>query len=179
METGDMSHVAKIGDPKYSSTVIKNAMIHAKSPVGRISSGRQMLTGDPYNVNVTLDPEAKNRDVEIFMTYLKTMGLKMEFDKVDIEPKHALGTAPITYMYYGMDPQSRNPLIFMDRNEKYDPEYLLDTTEYSVGRRGIDYIYTDLDPNQKKREKEDPLERIYEAEDYFNNLRLQEEEKGV
>lgn len=73
METGDLQHMGALN-------VVQTLMVHSVSPQGR----RRMIkaiTGDPYHVNIKLDENSKNRNVEILNTYLKTMGLALEFTK--------------------------------------------------------------------------------------------------
>ena len=60
--------------------VVQTLMVHSVSPQAR----RLMIkaiTGDPYHVNIKLDSNSKNRNAEILNTYLKTMGLALEFTK--------------------------------------------------------------------------------------------------
>lgn len=73
MESGDLQHMGALH-------VVQTLMVHSVSPQGR----RRMIkaiTGDPYHVNIKLDSNSKNRNVEILNTYLKTMGLALEFTK--------------------------------------------------------------------------------------------------
>lgn len=74
METTDMQHVG-------IEYVVTNLMIHSVSPKAR-RLVEEMLTGDPFDVNIELDTEATNRDVEIVNTYLKTKGLRLKFTKI-------------------------------------------------------------------------------------------------
>lgn len=74
MEIEHMNHMG-------AEAVIEALMIHSVSPQGR-RLYEQALTGDPYNVNIRLDGNSKNRQVEILNAYLKTMGLKLIFKKV-------------------------------------------------------------------------------------------------
>lgn len=73
METGDLLHMG-------AEKVIINLMIHSASPHGRRLS-EKLLTGDPFNIDVRLDKNAKNRKVEILNAYLTTMGLRIKFIK--------------------------------------------------------------------------------------------------
>lgn len=57
-----------------------NLLKYSTSPVGRRSVS-ELLTGDPYTVDVHLDPDAKSRSVEKFNCSLKTMGLALKFIK--------------------------------------------------------------------------------------------------
>lgn len=84
MESTDMMHVG-------AENVIINLMIHSASPHARRLT-EQMLTGDPFNIDIKLDTDSRNRNVEILNAYFKTMGLRLVFEKVY---KHK--TKPISY----------------------------------------------------------------------------------
>lgn len=74
METGDMAHLGM-------EAVIVMLMIYSASPQAR-RLAEQLLTGDPFDVDVKLDSDSTNRGVEILNAYLKTMGLRLTFQKV-------------------------------------------------------------------------------------------------
>ena len=74
METGNMSHLSM----QY---VIMNLMLYSSSPQAR-RLFENLLIGDPYDIDIKLDSESKNRNAEIINTYFKTMGLRLVFDKV-------------------------------------------------------------------------------------------------
>lgn len=59
---------------------IINLMLNSTSPQGR-RNAENLLTGDPYNIDITLNEDDKSRSVEKFNATLKTMGLKMNFIK--------------------------------------------------------------------------------------------------
>ena len=73
METNNMVHA----DPDI---IIANMMIHSLSPQGR-RLVEQMYTGDPFNIDIKLDSDSKNRSAEIANTYLKTIGRRILFIK--------------------------------------------------------------------------------------------------
>ena len=74
MESGDMAHMGM----QY---VVMNLMLYASSPQAR-KLFEQLLIGDPYNIDIKLDDESKNRNAEIINALIKTMGLKIVFEKV-------------------------------------------------------------------------------------------------
>ena len=74
MESGDMAHMG-------IHYVVMNLMLYASSPQAR-KLFEQLLIGDPYNIDIKLDNESKNRNAEIINALLKTMGLKIIFEKV-------------------------------------------------------------------------------------------------
>lgn len=80
MESGNLSHLGM----EY---VVMNLMLYSSSPQGR-RLFEQLLTGDPYDINIKLDRDSKNRNAEIINTILKTMGLRLVFKKVPKPVKH-------------------------------------------------------------------------------------------
>ena len=65
--------------------VVLNLLLYSLSPNGRRLM-EQLATGDPYDVDVKIDSESKNRSAEILNTRLKTMGYRIIFNKID-QPK--------------------------------------------------------------------------------------------
>ena len=74
MEVHDMIHLG-------AENVITILMIHSASPAARRLC-EQLLTGDPFKVDIRLDENCRNRSVEIVNTYLRTIGLKLNFKKI-------------------------------------------------------------------------------------------------
>lgn len=74
METGDLNHL----DPEI---VVINLLLHSLSPKGR-RLAEELLTGDPFNIDIKLDDQSSNRAVEILNAYLLTMGLEFRFNKI-------------------------------------------------------------------------------------------------
>ena len=73
METNNMAHIGV-------EALISNMMIHSLSPQGR-RLVEQMYTGDPFNIDIKLNSDSKNRSAEIANTYLKTIGRRLRFIK--------------------------------------------------------------------------------------------------
>ena len=82
MESGDLAHLSM----QY---VIMNLMLYSSSPQGR-RLFEQLLTGDPYNINIKLDKDSKNRNAEIINAIFKTMGLKLVFKKIPKVKEYAI-----------------------------------------------------------------------------------------
>ena len=79
MESGDLAHLGM----QY---VVMNLMLYSSSPQAR-RLFEQLLIGDPYNIDIKLDSDSKNRNAEIINALLKTMGLKLVFEKIPKEKK--------------------------------------------------------------------------------------------
>ena len=82
METSDLGHLG-------FEHVITNLMLNSASPHGR-RLAKQLLTGDPYDIDIKLDDIAKNRGVEGLNAYLVTMGLELKFVKKRRVAKHEI-----------------------------------------------------------------------------------------
>jgi hypothetical protein len=111
METADMQHIGM----EY---VVTNLMVHSVSPQAR-RLVEQMLTDDPFEINIELDKESTNRNVEIVNAYLKTKGLRLEFKKVIKKPQPMVSMMMVT-----IDDEKvpKNLVEFIDENEKFNFE---------------------------------------------------------
>jgi len=69
--------------------VIQALMLLSTSPLAR-RQHEELLTGNPFDINIKLDKDSKSRSVEIVNAYLKTAGLRLVFDKI---PKNKGNTA--------------------------------------------------------------------------------------
>jgi len=87
METGDLAHLGM-------ETVIINLMLHSTSPHGR-RLAEDLLTGNPFDINIKLDENSTNRSVEILNAYFKTMGLRLVFERRYKEVEHPILINPI------------------------------------------------------------------------------------
>ena len=110
MESGDFMHLG-------AENVIINLMIHSASPHARRLT-EQMLTGDPFNIDIKLDADSRNRNVEILNAYFKTMGLRLVFEKV-----YKRKIQPISYEVVRYDDGKRtiNPVYYLDKPNTITP----------------------------------------------------------
>lgn len=109
MEIGNMIHMG-------SDLIVEMLMLYSTSPQGRLLC-ESLMTGDPFRVDVKIDDQASNRNVEILNTYLKTLGLRIEFIKKRKKAKHPILFSPIMYV----DEVTTSPIIF------YHPDEVMDT----------------------------------------------------
>ena len=79
MESGDMMHLGV----QY---VVMNLMLYSSSPQARRLT-EQLLTGDPYNIDIRLDQNSKNRNAEIINALMETMGLQLLFKRIPKQKK--------------------------------------------------------------------------------------------
>ena len=87
MEINNFNHIG-------AEAVIENLMIHSVSPQGR-KLVEQMYTCNPYDIDIKLDMNSKNRVAEIVNTYLKAIGLRLVFAKIP-KYKYKVPIAPFT-----------------------------------------------------------------------------------
>lgn len=74
MESSDLAHLGM----QY---VVMNLMLYSSSPQAR-RLFQQLLVGDPYDIDIKLDINSKNRNAEIINALLKAMGLRLKFKKI-------------------------------------------------------------------------------------------------
>lgn len=79
MESGDLMHMGV----QY---VVMNLMLYSSSPQGR-RLVEQLLIGDPYNINIKLDQNSKNRNAEIINALMETMGVRLVFNRIPKQRK--------------------------------------------------------------------------------------------
>lgn len=114
METGNLMHL----NPE---TVVINLLLNSLSPKGR-RLAEELLTGDPFNIDIKLDDESSNRSVESLNAYLLTMGLEFRFHKI---PKVM---QPLLKKVF--EPGDMRSLLHkVNENEIYDPTYLTNLIE--------------------------------------------------
>ena len=112
METGNLIHLG-------AELVVQMLMLYSASPGARRLT-EQLLTGDPFNIDVKLDMNSKNRNVEILNVYLKTLGLRLKFKKV---PKVLEQPMLIDPMMFFDDPHNLvEPFYHINPEEKFDME---------------------------------------------------------
>lgn len=130
METGDMAHIGM-------EFVIINLMLYSTSPHARRLT-EQLLTGDPFNIDIKLDKYATSRNVEILNAYLKTMGLKLEFYKMYKKHIHPLVHYPIQHKDFEYIPSYRkDPIIHYAEGEHINTDMFRRIYEYEHSGKGI------------------------------------------
>lgn len=142
METGHMFHLG-------AEQVIISLMLYSASPHAR-RLAESLLTGDPYDIDIKLDMDSTNRGVEILNTYFKVMGLKLVFTKTYKELRQAITISPIEFLY-GENSKYRKPIFFMNKDEVFDPNYIIDLKkrEHNDGLRRpiirypVEFLYGD------------------------------------
>lgn len=115
MEIGNFVHMG-------ADLVSQILMIYSSSPLARQLCA-QLETGDPFNIDVKLDMDSKNRNAEILNVYLKTKGLKITFKKHLKKPIKAAHINPMAFFDPNPTPQPKKiPMIFYGEGEKFNEE---------------------------------------------------------
>ena len=90
-----------------AEVIVANLMIHSVSPHARRLT-EQFYTHDPYNTDIMLDEESRNRSAEEVETYFKTCGIRMKFCKVKRRTVRPLAQNP--FQPIGVTrPEARSP----------------------------------------------------------------------
>ena len=108
MESGDLGHIGM-------ENVVSILMIHSVSPQAR-RLVEQMLTDDPYDIDIKLDENSINRTAQIANVYLKAMGYRLKFLKKLKKPKRGVLVKGITY-HWG-DKELRRGVMYVNDEEK-------------------------------------------------------------
>lgn len=140
MEIGNLNHVG-------ADLVSQILMIYSSSPLARQLCAA-LETGDPFNVDVRLDMDSKNRNAEILNVYLKTKGIALRFKK-HLKKKEY--------------PMLVQPMAFNDLNAPQDPMIL-----YKKGIEQLDWKKHAEELIEKSKRGEDPM--IFYPMEFFDEL---------
>ena len=125
MEINNFNHIGP-------EAVVENLMIHSVSPSAR-KRVQELYTCNPYEINIKLDEESKNRVAEIVNTYLKAIGLRLVFAKIPkykykqvISPfvfDHSIYTDPFIHVPEDVKDKEKyiNDIIKFEEKKKNDP----------------------------------------------------------
>ena len=112
MEIGNLSHLGP-------EIVIQMLMLYATSPLAR-QLYEQLMTGDPFEIDINLDDTSSNRNAEIASVYLKAVGRRIVFIKHPKDVKTPVEISPIHYL----PPQEYQPVVFFEPGQTVDPIFL-------------------------------------------------------
>ena len=91
-------------------------MLYATSPLAR-QLYEQLMTGNPFEIDIKLDDVSANRNAEIVETYLKTIGKRIEFIKKPKKKKNPVLMSPVKYIDKGL----KKPVVFFQEGQTVDP----------------------------------------------------------
>lgn len=86
-------------------------VLYSSSPAARRSHSK-LLTGDPFEFNVRLDPEAVSQSADINSAYLKTLGVQLRFIKLAKNPKRFISKVVATLL-----PVQKKSVVYMIPDE--------------------------------------------------------------
>lgn len=131
MESGDLAHLGV-------ENVIINLMLHSTSPHGR-RLAEELLTGEPFDIDIKLDDMSKNRSVEILNAYFLTMGLELDFKKIPKKKKKAMLQK---IMHYTQSPENgglRKVFSKISEDEYFNPDYLTEWQKRPMLKKVMSY----------------------------------------
>lgn len=115
MEIGNMIHLGPW-------LVVQMLMLYSTSPMGRRNC-EQLLTGDPFNVDVKLDMDSPNRNVEILNTYLKAIGMRLVFSRKPKVKPQLMEFSPMEFFPTTLEKfAEEHPMWFLPEGFKIDPK---------------------------------------------------------
>lgn len=121
MECNSFDHIG-------SEKIIEVLLIHSVSPHAR-QLVEEFSTGDPYLTDIRLDEDSSNRSAEIVQTYLKAIGLRLNFKKIKKKKVNPFGVNPFEYNQFAYD----NPFEYVPEDglsAKKLNKYLKDRNKY-------------------------------------------------
>lgn len=131
MESGDLGHLGM----EYVLSIL---MIHSVSPQAR-RLAEQMLTDNPYDIDIKLDENSVNRSAQIANIYLKVMGYRLRFLKKLKRPKRGVLVKGITY-HWGDKDIRRGVMYVSDKEKGFNIEKDIKRAEEVHGtKRGVYY----------------------------------------
>lgn len=142
MESGDLIHLG-------SELVSQVLMIYSTSPHGRRLT-EQMLTGDPFNVDIKLDAAARSRSAEMFNVYFKAMGLRLKFIRKKKKKIIPILIEPVEFFF--ADRKLINPIMPYHKGERFDTYFaklIKDSKKkkhlYPVAIEPVEFFTDDVD----------------------------------
>jgi len=109
MEVDDMNHIG-------TEYVMETLMIHSLSPQAR-RLVENMYKDNPYDINIELDADSKNRSAEQVNVYLKAIGYKLVFTK---RKKTSIAPFTVPLMQYQKPLQDIFKIVSADENFDID-----------------------------------------------------------
>lgn len=126
MEWEDLLHIDAV------EQVIQVLMLLSSSPGARRLC-EQLLTGDPLSMDIKLDDKSTSRSAELAAAYLKTMGLRLEINKIP-KTRQGAGRVVVTRLPKAKETMKtvveRTPFEILDEHV----DQILDLDEKSKGK---------------------------------------------
>lgn len=161
MESGDLAHLGM----QY---VVMNLMLYSSSPQAR-RLFEELLIGDPYNIDIKLDKDSKNRNAEIINALLKTMGLKLEFNKVPKEKKFLCKRVMYKFVPLKTFKPKTNIRDIIGNDDEIELKYGAAMHQDDTHPIARILMYKEADKNGQPRAKTNIAEIIRRAEEQGSN----------
>lgn len=161
MESGDLAHLGM----QY---VVMNLMLYSSSPQAR-RLFEELLIGDPYNIDIKLDKDSKNRNAEIINALLKTMGLKLEFNKVPKEKKFLCKRVMYKFVPLKTFKPKTNIRDIIGHDDEIELKYGAAMHQDDTHPIARILMYKEADKNGQPRAKTNIAEIIRRAEEQGSN----------
>lgn len=130
MEIGNMIHLGPW-------LIVQMLMLYSTSPMGRRNC-EELLTGDPFNIDVKLDMDSPNRNVEILNTYLKAIGLRLTFKRIPKVKPQLMEFSPMEFYPDTLENFALiNPMQFWPEDVKLDPSAYRDALLATKGQKRL------------------------------------------
>lgn len=126
----EVTELMQISECQY---VIENIMLLSTSPTAR-RLVKKLLVGDPFDRNIELDENARSRSAEIVNAYLKCLGIRLVFEKIDNHAK-----SPI--LIEAVKPFMQDPYKNILMRPFNQLPYYLTYIEYNELYKKLEYIY--------------------------------------
>lgn len=150
METGNLNHLG-------AELVVQILMIYSSSPQARRLAS-ELITGDPFNIDIKLDMKSKNRNAEILNVYLKTLGLRLVFKRVPKKYNPPMLVSPM--VFFDTPSKFEDPLMPIHPDEIIDMEAdmkrLLDPPKLPMICSPMEFITDDKEAYMKANGIVDP-----------------------
>jgi hypothetical protein len=157
MEIGNLLHTG-IG------VTMKLIMEYIASQNARLRA-KNLATGDPYNFDIKVNDNDKNRNAETINCYFKVIGIRILFQKIKKKIINPIATI-LPPMQFGYHIQNRSPIIPIGKGEVYDPRSLpkeINRRRVPIVSQPIEYIYEE---DQKYLLSTEAMNRQKEKEEY-------------
>ena len=156
MESGDLAHLGM----QY---VVMNLMLYSSSPQAR-RLFEELLIGNPYDINIQLDYDSKNRNAEIINALLKTMGLRLVFKKTPKEKKFLYYNVMYDFVDLKTFKPKTNIRSIIGNDDEIEMMYDVAMHQKNTKPMVLRVMYDEVDENGKPKRKTN-IEKIIEEFD--------------
>lgn len=129
VRVGGMEVCNQMDAAGLTEEIVTKVMLLSTSPVAR-RLAEQLLTGNPFDINIKLDKNATSRSVEIFNAYFKTMGLRLTFTKLSNKKPQVMSVYAFDVLPAPMEEQVKYHEFISGMPYYLDYDSINELTEY-------------------------------------------------